>query len=330
MPGAEDAHLPVAAQSRYRDGMDILAGECRAPARLRGGALALGNFDGVHQGHQAVIGAAIEKARMSGRPALVATFDPHPSRFFRPDAEPFALTRPEQKLALFAGLGLDAAVVIPFNAAIAGLSADAFAREWLADRLGVQHVVTGTDFTFGKGRSGNAAALARFGSALGFTSQAVEPVCEGAAAVSSTRIREALIDGDMGLAASLLTRPFTIEGEVIHGDKRGRTIGVPTANMALGPYLRPRFGVYAVRVRLPDGTFHSGVANIGIRPMFTPPKELLETWIFDWSGDLYGQTIGVELVRFLREERALDGLDALKAQIALDVEQARRALEGAV
>jgi riboflavin kinase/FMN adenylyltransferase len=308
--------------------MKCLEGQGRAPADLRGGALALGNFDGVHRGHQAVIGAAIRAARAAGMPALVATFDPHPSRHFRPDSPPFSLTTPAQKLQLFEGLGVDGAIVIPFDAALAGLSAEDFARRWLVERLGISHVVTGEDFTFGKGRSGSAETLAELGRSLGFSAEAVAPVTASDEVVSSTRIRQALVAGDMETAARLLTRPFTIAMPVIHGDKRGRTIGVPTANQELGAYLRPRYGVYAVRARLPDGAVANGVANLGIRPMFTPPKELLETWILDWSGDLYGQTIEVELVRWLRGELKLDGLDALKAQIAKDEEAARAVLAG--
>lgn len=314
--------------------MEIVGGTCRLSAGLRGGALALGNFDGVHRGHQAVILSAMDVARAQGRPALVATFDPHPSRFFRPDTQPFSLTTTAQKLELFAGLGLDGAAVIPFDAALAGLSAEAFARDWLAERLGISHVVTGEDFTFGKGRSGNAGTLAELGVGLGFTARALAPVTdtrdgsegEIEGAISSTRIRAALKAGDMPQATSLLSRPFTIAMPVVHGDKRGRTIGVPTANQELGDYLRPRYGVYAVRVRLPDGAMRTGVANLGIRPMFSPPRELLETWIFDWSGDLYGQMIAVELVHFLRPEMTLDGLEALKAQIGRDAEAARQLL----
>lgn len=308
--------------------MICLEGEGRAPAELRGGALALGNFDGVHRGHQAVIGAALRAARAAGTPALVATFVPHPSRHFRPDSPPFALTTPAQKLKLFEGLGVDGAVVIPFDAALAGLSAEDFVRHWLVERLGISRVVTGEDFTFGKGRSGSAATLAELGRPMGFAAEAVAPVTADAEVVSSTRIRQALVAGDMETAARLLTRPFTIAMPVIHGDKRGRTIGVPTANQELDDYLRPRYGVYAVRVRLPDGTVANGVANLGIRPMFDPPKELLETWILDWSGDLYGQAIEVELIRWLRGELKLDGLDALKAQIAKDADDARRVLAG--
>jgi len=306
--------------------MEILRQAAVAPAHLRGGALALGNFDGVHRGHQAVIGAAVAHARAAGQPALVATFDPHPSLFFRPETEPFALTGMAQKLEHFEALGVDAAVVIPFDAAVAGLLADDFADRWLVNRLGVSHVVTGTDFTFGKGRSGSATTLTALGATRTFTTHAVAPVAVGGMQVSSTRIREALVAGDMATAAMLLTRPFAIRGSVEHGDKRGRTIGVPTANMALGDYLRPRYGVYAVRVRLPDGECVHGVANLGVRPMFTPPKLLLESWLLDWSGDLYGQVLDVELIRHLRDEQTLDGLDALMAQIGRDAEQAKAVL----
>lgn len=309
--------------------MIVEGDEGRVPPAMRGGAVALGNFDGVHRGHQVVIGAAVSAARAAGRPALVATFDPHPSLYFRPETPPFALTTTAQKLDRLRDLGVDAAVVIPFNAELAGLSAEAFTQRWLVERMGVSHVVTGEDFTFGKGRSGSAQTLKALGEALGFTTEAVSPVRADAETISSTRIREALTAGDMAEAARLLTRPFAVRAPVIHGAKLGRTIGIPTANQLLGSYQRPRYGVYAVRVHLPDGSVANGVANLGIRPMFDPPKELLETWILDWSGDLYGAEIEVDLVACLRPELKLDGLDALKAQIAADAEQARRILSEA-
>jgi riboflavin kinase/FMN adenylyltransferase len=296
------------------------------PADLRGGAVAIGNFDGVHRGHQAVIGAAVDWARDHGRSALVLTFDPHPSRLFRPDAPPFALSTLDQRMGWCAALGVAGAMVVPFTRALAALSAEAFVADWLVARLAPAHVVTGHDFSFGQGRSGNPARLAELGRVHGFTTRAVAPVTDSGAVVSSTRIRQALEAGRTDEASRLLTRPFTIRGAVVHGDKRGRTIGVPTANMELGAYLRPRFGVYASRVILPDGTVRKAVSNLGVRPMFTPPKLLLETWILDWDGDLYGQRIDVELVAFLRDEMRLDGLDALKAQIARDAEAARVAL----
>ena len=309
--------------------MERLDPAIRLPDRLAGGALALGNFDGVHIGHQAVIRAAVDHAHKLGRPALVATFEPHPSLFFRPDSAPFALTTTSQKLDILAGIGVDAAMVIPFNQALAALPAEDFARIWLGERLRVAHVVTGEDFHFGKGRGGRADDLPRFGRQLGFTASALKPVDDGFDVVSSTRIREALQAGDPREAARLLSRPFAIAGEVVGGQQLGRTIGVPTANQRLGPYQRPRYGVYAVRVRLPDGSHHAGVANLGIRPMFDLPQELLESWIFDWSGDLYGQNIAVELIDWIRPELKLPSLGALRAQIAHDAAEARRLLGSA-
>jgi riboflavin kinase/FMN adenylyltransferase len=306
--------------------MMILRDGAAAPPALCEGAVAIGNFDGVHRGHQAVIRAAVDWARARQAPALVATFDPHPSRFFRPESPPFALTTLDQRLKLIESLGADGAVVIPFTRELAGLSAEAFVDTWLMALLKPRHLVTGADFSFGHRRSGNAETLRELGRPRGFSTEALAPVVDGGGVVSSTRVREALVAGEAEEAARLLTRPFAIRGRVIHGDKRGRTIGVPTANMELGDYLRPRFGVYAVEVLLPDGVVAGGVANLGIRPMFDPPRLLLETWIFDWEGDLYGQEVDVRLIRFLREERKLSGLDALKAQIAEDARAARDAL----
>jgi len=297
------------------------------PDAFRGGVAALGNFDGFHLGHQAVVARARELARAAGRPAIVVTFDPHPARLFRPEAPPFALTAVHQRLALFEAFGMDAAVVLRFDRDFAALTADQFVGDWLVRRLGVAGVVTGEDFTFGRHRSGDIGRLARTGPANGFTAEAVEPVrSTDGGVVSSTRIREALKGGDPQTAARLMTRPFAIEGVVEHGDKRGRTIDFPTANLTLGDYLRPAYGVYAVRVRLRDGRRFDGVANLGVRPMFDPPKELLETYLFGFSGDLYGETIAVELHHFLRPEWKLDGLEALRAQIAKDCDDARRTL----
>lgn len=302
------------------DGRDIL------PARLHGGAVALGNFDGFHIGHQAVVARAVAMARAGGRPALVGTFDPHPARLFNPVLEPIALTTMEQRLGLFAAGGVDAAVVWPFDRALASVSAQEFIATHLAARLGIAHAVTGWDFTFGAKRGGSAALLADVGPTLGFTAEALPPVALDGAPVSSTRVREALRAGDPALAARLLGRPFAIFGEVIHGDKRGRELGFPTANMVLGSYVRPRYGVYAVRVVLTDGRRLGGVANLGVRPMFVPPVELLETYLFDFAGDLYGQDLSVELIAFLRPEWRLDGLAALVAQVVADKAAARAAL----
>lgn len=299
----------------------------RLPAHLRGGVAALGNFDGFHLGHQAVVGRARDRARGDGRPTIAVTFDPHPARLFRPDLPPFALTSIAQRLDLFERFGVDAAVVLRFDRDFAALTAETFVSDWLVERLGLAGVVTGEDFTFGKERSGDVAELARLGAAHGIAAEAIAPVADATGGVvSSTRIREALKAGDPPAATALLTRPFTIEGVVEHGDKRGRTLDFPTANLALGDYLRPAYGVYAVRVGLPDGRRFGGVANLGIRPMFDPPKELLEVYLFGFAGDLYGANIAVELHHFLRPEWKLDGLAALKAQIARDCDEARKLL----
>ncbi len=306
--------------------MERIAGGDTVTGDLRGGVVALGNFDGFHLGHQAVVGQALRRARAEGRPALVATFDPHPARLFRPDAPPFALTTMPQRLELFAAFGIDATVVLPFDRVLAAESAEGFCARWLVERIGASAVVSGGDFTFGQGRSGDVGALASFGSALGFAAQVVAPVSDDGGPISSTRIRDLLRGADPAGAAALLTRPFTIRGFVEHGAKLGRTLGFPTANLDMGPYLRPAYGVYAVRVRLPDGTRVDGVANLGVRPMIEPPRELLEAWLFDFDGDLYGQEIAVELVAYLRPEAKFDGLDALVAQVHADAAAARAAL----
>ncbi|HZF94597.1 MAG TPA: bifunctional riboflavin kinase/FAD synthetase [Allosphingosinicella sp.] len=306
--------------------MERLDGGSAVPERLRGGIVALGNFDGFHKGHQAVVARAIHRARAEGRPALVATFDPHPVRHFKPDLPPFRLTTLDQRQRLFAEAGADAMIVFGFDEALASVTAPDFVTDHLASRIGAAGVVTGEDFTFGKGRGGNVELLSVLGRANRMSVDAVAPVLEGEEAVSSSRIRGALQAGDCETATRLLTRPFAIEGVVEHGDKRGRTLGYPTANLGLGNYLRPRFGIYAVRARLEDGAVIEGAANLGVRPTFDPPKELLEPYFFEFEGDLYGRTIEVSLVSFLRAEARYDSLDELKTQMERDCAQARRRL----
>lgn len=296
------------------------------PEALRGAVIALGNFDGFHLGHQAVAGEAIAWAKAEGRPAIIATFDPHPVRFFKPDAAPFRLTTLNQRQELFAAAGADAMLVFAFDAELAATTAEDFMADLLVGRLGVSGVVTGEDFTFGKGRGGNVELLRTRGAELGLSARAVGPVLEGGEVVSSSRIREALQSGDCETATRLLTRPFAIRGIVQHGDKVGRTIGYPTANLPLGNYLRPHYGIYAVTSALADGTRLHGAANLGIRPSFDPPKELLEPHFFDWSGDLYGQEIEVAFHHFLRPEAKFDSLDALTQQMLVDCDQARKLL----
>ncbi|WP_242122850.1 bifunctional riboflavin kinase/FAD synthetase [Sphingobium sp. Sx8-8] len=297
------------------------------PAHLRGSIMALGNFDGFHAGHQAVARRAMELARAQGRPAIIATFDPHPMRLFRPDTPWFRLTTLDQRERLFARAGADAMLVFDFTRELAALDPMAFVR-LLAD-WGVAGVVTGEDFTFGKDRAGTIETLAGLGASLGLTAQAVSPVTGAdGEVISSTRIRQALRSGDCATATRLLTRPFTIEGVVQHGDKLGRTIGFPTANIDLGHYLRPAYGIYAVRGLLADGRILDGAANLGIRPSFDPPKELLEPHFFDFAESLYDQRIEVQLIHFLRPEAKYDGLDPLMAAIARDCDDARQILAG--
>lgn len=303
-----------------------LDGNAPIPAEFRSGVVALGNFDGVHAGHQAVIRAAVGQARQRGVPALVATFDPHPVRHFQPDAAPFRLTTLDQRQRYLAEAGADAMVVFSFGEELAGVSADDFVTQWLGGHLGVTGVVTGEDFTFGKGRSGNVAVLEALGAQLGMTTQAVGAVSDSEGVISSSRIRDALKAGDCETATRLLTRPFAVAGLVSHGDKNGRKLGFPTANVDMAHYLRPRYGIYAVRGRLPDGQVLDGAANLGIRPTFDPPKELLEPHFFDFSGDLYGQLIEVEFISFLRPEQKFESLEALMDQMGRDCDRARALL----
>ena len=297
------------------------------PDSLRGAVVALGNFDGFHLGHQAVAGEAIAWAKAEGRPSIIATFDPHPVRHFAPHVPPFRLTGLEQREELFAEAGADAMLVFEFGDALASTDAESFVRDLLGGHIGAAGVVTGEDFTFGKGRGGNAGVLRDVGATCGIAARTVGPVMQGKQVVSSSRIRDALKAGDCEKAEALLTRPFAMRGEVIHGDKRGREIGYPTANMEPGSYIRPRYGIYAVTGRvLTTGQELKGAANIGIRPTFDPPKELLEPYFFDFSGDLYGQEIEVAFRHFLRPEQKFDSLDALTAQMERDCARARELL----
>ncbi|HEU4650697.1 MAG TPA: bifunctional riboflavin kinase/FAD synthetase [Croceibacterium sp.] len=297
------------------------------PGHLRGAVVALGNFDGFHLGHQAVVREAVEWARGEGRPAIVATFDPHPVRHFAPHVPWFRLTSLEQREELFAAAGAQAMLVFEFDAALAATTAEDFVGVLLGERLGASGVVTGEDFTFGQGRTGDVALLAEQGARHGIAARTVGPVLDGGRPVSSSRIRDALKAGDCETAARLLTRPFAVRGTVQHGDKRGRAIGYPTANLDMGHYLRPRFGIYAVTGRLLDtGETLNGAASLGVRPMFEPPKELLEPHFFDFDGDLYGREIEVALHHFLRPEAKFASVDELTAQMAEDCARARELL----
>ncbi len=307
--------------------MQRLNGKNRIEGELRGAIIALGNFDGFHFGHQAVAGKALSWARDEGRPAIIATFDPHPVRFFKPDLPPFRLTSLAQRQRLFADAGASAMLVFEFDAGLAGTTAEDFVSKLLVERFGAAGVVTGADLTFGKGAAGNIDVLSEFGAAYGLRSEAVRPISDSDDVISSSRIRAALKEGHCEEANRLLTRPFAIRGKVIHGDKNGRQLGYPTANIDMGQYLRPKYGIYAVKGHLADGRMLNGAANLGIRPSFDPPKELLEPYFFDFSEDLYGQTIEVELHHFLRGEQKFDDLEALKVQMAKDCDRARALLD---
>ena len=315
--------------------MRIFRSPAALPATARGAAIAIGNFDGVHLGHRRVIEQARVVAARLEAPAAVMTFAPHPRRFFRPAQPPFLLTLLRGKLRQFAAIGVDQAHVLRFDARLAALSPEDFVDGLLIAGLGVRHVCVGYDFVFGRGRSGTAAFLAERLAAAGIGASIVAPVSSGGGAgdevFSSTAARQALAEGDVARAAGILGRDFEIEGRVAHGDRRGRTIGFPTANVWLGDHVRPRHGVYAVRVAVAGdgGAVHDGVANLGLRPTFGGDSEpRLEVHLFDFAGDLYGRRICVALRAFLREERRFDGLDALKAQIAADAAAARRVLAG--
>jgi riboflavin kinase/FMN adenylyltransferase len=307
--------------------MDVIAVSLadEAPAPRQGAAIALGNLDGVHLGHQAVLAAA----RTPGLALAAAIFEPHPRRLFQPDAPPFRLQSPAQRARALSSLGVEILYQIGFDRALAGLTDAAFCEAILKDRLGAALAAVGEDFCFGKGRMGDAAALQRHGQRLGFEARIAAPVEDAASRgkVSSTAIREALGAGDPAAAARLLSRPFAIEGAVGPGAQRGRTIGFPTANIALGEYVRPRFGVYAVQIDVGDGVARPGVANLGVKPTVGgAPEPLLEAHLFDFTGDLYGRRVEVALIGFLREERRFDGLPALLAQIKADAAHARQIL----
>jgi riboflavin kinase/FMN adenylyltransferase len=297
------------------------------PADLRGAIVALGNFDGFHLGHQAVVAEAVAWACAEGRPAVVATFDPHPIRHFAPHVPWFRLTSLEQREELFAAAGAAAMLVFEFDGELAATSAEDFIGRLLGDHLGAAGVVTGEDFTFGCGRTGTVALLAEEGARHGIAARTVGPVSENRLPVSSSRIRDALKAGECEAATRLMTRPFAIRGVVQHGDKRGRAIGFPTANLDMGHYLRPRYGIYAVTARVPGaGQALKGAASLGVRPTFEPPQELLEPYFFDFEGDLYGREIEVALHHFLRPEAKFASVEALRAQMAEDCARAAELL----
>jgi len=300
------------------------------PGEVRASSVAVGNFDGVHRGHLAVIGEAGRIAHANGLPWAVLTLEPHPRQVFKPDTAPFRLTPLRIKARHIEALGVDALIVLHFDLEFSRRSARTFIEDVLVEGLGARHVVCGYDFTFGHDRAGNPELLLRLGGELGFDFTCVQEVRnDSGEALSSTRVRQLLSAGDPAGAAAILGRPYEVEGRVDHGDHRGRTIGYPTANVHLGEYLRPVNGVYAVRAGVDEGArtvWYNGVANLGRRPTFGGDDVLLEAHLFDFSGDLYGRHLRVQFVEYLRAEKAFDGLDGLKAQIAADGARAREVL----
>ena len=306
--------------------MERLTLDQAIPGPLRGSILALGNFDGFHLGHQAVVSRAVARGHHERRPVIVATFDPHPVRHFKPDLPPFRLTSLDQRQRLFAHAGADAILVFRFDAELAATTAEDFIAELLAERIGAAGVVTGDDFTFGKGRGGNVEVLKEVGARVGIVAEAVAPVLLDGERISSGRIREALAAGDPGTATRLLSRPFAVEAVVDRGDARGRDLGYPTANLRLGDYQRPAYGIYAAHVRLEDEREYPAVASLGVRPTFEPPVELLEAHLLDFDEDLYGRTIEVALHAYIRPEAKFDDLAALAARMREDEAEARKLL----
>jgi riboflavin kinase/FMN adenylyltransferase len=297
------------------------------PAALARGFVAIGNFDGVHRGHRAVIEAARTRAHMktSRSPALALTFEPHPRAFFKPDAPVFRLTPESAKLRLFAANGLQGAVVMQFDKELASLTAEEFVSKILVGWLGIAGVVVGHDFHFGKQRQGTPEFLAGAGKRHGFEVEIVSPLNDGGVPVSSGKIRDALEAGDIARANELLGHSWFAAGEVIHGEKRGRELGFPTANIRLDPSCKLKHAIYAVRAHA-GGKVYDAVASYGRRPQFDNGAPLLESFLFDFAGDLYGQEMTVEFVGFIREEGKFDSLDALIAQMNRDSDEARRML----
>lgn len=301
----------------------ILDSVAAAPPALKGGAVAIGNFDGVHRGHQAVIETAKRAGAALPGPTVAMTFEPHPRSFFKPSEPVFRLTPQPVKARLLTALGLDGVIVLPFNAALASIEAEAFVDRVLIEALGARHIIAGFDFHFGRGRGGSPAFLEAQGKLKGFKTTTIGPFMdESGAIVSSSLVREALERGDVTAANADLGWRWFVEGAVIHGDKRGRVLGFPTANMALAPDCGLRHGVYAVRALI-DGTWYAGAANYGRRIQFGDGPALLETHVLDFAGDLYGRTIRIEFCGFLRPEAKFESVDALVAQMGRDVEEAR-------
>ncbi|MGX1498377.1 riboflavin kinase/FMN adenylyltransferase [Labrenzia sp. MBR-25] len=312
--------------SKDPSGFPVIESLDAFPADLKGGIVAIGNFDGVHRGHRAVLDAALGLGHGTHHPVYAMSFEPHPRTVFNPSKPVFRLTPPQQKLDLLRLCGLDGALILPFTKAFAGIEANAFVQDILIDTLGISHAVTGYDFHFGRARQGTPDYLRSAGANHGFGVTIVQQQeDEGAEVISSTRIRESLSRGDIAQANGLLGYRWFFDADVRHGDKRGRDLGYPTANMSLSEACPLKQGIYAVKVRV-EGTWHDGVASYGRRPTFDNGAALFEVFLFDFTGDLYGKTLRVHLVSYLRGEEKFDTVEALITQMDRDSEEARAAL----
>jgi len=308
--------------------MDRVRIERLSPLGWPSPAVTVGNFDGVHRGHQALVSSVVARAREMGGVSVVLTFDPHPARVLGPGRAPAALTTLAQKEELLALLGVDRLAVLPFDAGVASLAPDAFAREVLHGALGARHVVVGESFRFGHRREGDALSLAALGEGLGFSARALPAVREEGGPVSSSRVRDELVRGDVRAARALLGRPYFVDAAVVRGDGRGRTIGVPTANLAPENEILPARGVYAARCRVSAGSWLPSVVNLGHRPTFGGEHATVEAHLIDFEGDLYGARVRLEFHERLRGEERFDGPEALVARIREDVAQARALFSG--
>jgi len=312
--------------------MRLIRGFVNPPAVARGAVVAIGNFDGVHKGHQALVTVAAEAAKKVDAPLGVVTFEPHPRKLFQKDELPFRLTPLRGKLRLLDALGVDIAIVLRFDDAFAGTSADTFAEDILGRSFGVRHAVVGYDFAFGHRRQGNPQLLERAGRQHGYRVTVVDPQSDGREIFASGRVRDFLVQGRLAEATNELGRFWEVDGYVQHGARRGASIGFPTANIHLEEIIRPALGVYAVRagLRRDDGviSWHDGVANLGRRPTFGGEDVILEVHLFDFDRDLYRQRLRVAFIDYLRPELKFDGLEALTSQISSDCEHARSLLHG--
>jgi riboflavin kinase/FMN adenylyltransferase len=307
--------------------MEVIRGSENIPDRLKRAFVTIGNFDGVHLGHRFIFRRLVEEAHREGRPAVAISFDPHPKMVLHPERRPFYLiTSPEEKIRLLAGLGIDAFILIPFSVEYARTMAEEFVRGILWERLRIRRILIGHDYTFGRGREGNEAFLIEAGRRLGFEVEVMNAFCAGDIVISSTKIREALLAGEVRFAATLLGRPYNLSGQVISGNHRGVRLGFPTANIAPDKELVPARGVYAVRI-LREGKRHDGVLSIGFNPTFADGKRSIEVHIFDFHEDIYGEAIEILFIERIRDEVRFESPEKLIAQIGRDIDRARKILK---